>query len=213
MNRLIAIAVMAVLGSLVAACGLPGTSVLGHVVQDTTDSTDETQPQEHPAGFYLSGEFVKLTEFDPNDPSLEPIRACEEIPQEVFDEIGLGPITVEQKDSFGMTGCAGRLTHKLGESMGWNLVSGPTLLREISDDPKTFIHHSKPSALGSQTLQKDLEQGVSCTSSVDTERTLFSVSVNDYTGMTSDENCAVPQLTSSTRFTKLFGGWNELLAD
>ncbi|WP_158268649.1 DUF3558 family protein [Corynebacterium yudongzhengii] len=187
MNRLIATIVATVVGSLVAACGLTGASVPGPAAQDTTDSTDETQPQELPPGFYLSGEFVELTEFDPEDPGLEPIRACEEITPEAFHEMGLELVTGEQLDSFGMTGCGVRPIDSSGSRAMISLTAGPSQVDGLVD--RSAHHEWSPTPLLEDFVLLQYEHDIdsACAVSTDTSRGLLSVTYNDYSSNRSNE--------------------------
>lgn len=206
MNRLIAIIVVAVAGSLVAACGLTGTSVIGQAAQDTTDSTDETQPQEHPAGFYLSGEFVELTEFDPEDPGLESIRACEEIPQEIFDELGFGPGRSEQGEGFGMTGCTFEVVNDPEPRSLVTFIGGPSRVQDLLDESVPNQWNDVSSIPGLITHQHPMEVGESCAASVDTSRGLFSVTWTEMMRDVPDEEmCRKALDIAETIITKLRG--------
>ncbi|AWB81577.1 hypothetical protein C3B44_03715 [Corynebacterium yudongzhengii] len=206
MSRLIAIAVVAVAGSLVAACGLTGTLVNLQPRQNAAESAGETEPQELPPGFYLSGEFVELTKLDPDDKDLEPIRACEEIPPEVFEEAGIEPITGEQSNNFGMTSCGFAFiedyetNRRITMTGGFNLVSNLVAKSATTDAEASDI---LPSLV---THQRHDEARTACAASLDTSRELLSVASTDSREMTSDaELCQTATSVAELIYLQLQG--------
>ncbi|WP_144412312.1 DUF3558 domain-containing protein [Corynebacterium uterequi] len=150
---------------------------------------------ELPPGFYLSGEFVKLGPRDPNAPDPEWIDPCNEIPEEILEDIGMKRGTRSGGTSFGMNGCTGPVNKRLTNGVEYPLykvdqgiTAGPTPIQQFLAHPD--LHSSDylddvPDVL----VLKNQEE---CDLTMDTERGLFAVSVGVSRGvMGSDEACEI----------------------
>ncbi|AKK11373.1 DUF3558 domain-containing protein [Corynebacterium uterequi] len=148
-----------------------------------------------PPGFYLSGEFVELGPRDPNAPEPEWIDPCNEIPEDILEDIGMKRGTRSGGTIFGVNGCSGPVSEKLT-----NNIEYPTnqIIQGILSGPapnSQFLTHSD---FASNGFLEDipgvitLKNDEGCGLSTDTERGLFVIYIDDIgENLTGDEACEI----------------------
>ncbi|AKK11662.1 DUF3558 family protein [Corynebacterium uterequi] len=177
-----------VFGVLLAASLLPLSSCSNASYTRVTNT-------ELPPGFYLSGEFVELGPRDPNAPDPEWIDPCNEIPEEILEDIGMKRGTRSGGTSFGMNGCSGPVSKKLTDGKEYpvsrivqSMTAGPTLNQQFLAHPEFTSDDFLEDVPGVLVLRNEEECGLS----VDTKRGLFVVNASSRLGVFSgDELCEV----------------------
>lgn len=143
-------------------------------------ASEESVPADLPPGFFLSGVFVELRPYDVNDPNVQWIKPCTEIPEEVLGGTGLN-LEFSKDDHMGeMTAC---LAHV--ESFDyWDttilVTTGPTPVSQFVD--AGLAEERIQSSVVPQAVAHQIFGGgeALCSVSVDTSRGYFSVSALDY---------------------------------
>ncbi|WP_144412237.1 DUF3558 domain-containing protein [Corynebacterium uterequi] len=145
---------------------------------------------ELPPGIYLNGDFVELTIRDPNGPEQEWIDPCNEIPEEVLEELGLKRGKRSGGKWFGMDGCTGNPSVKISgktsletEQIMLSLTAGPTPYHQFLNDPNRVESQSLkdlPDALFRKFDQQ-------CDIVVDTRRGIFIVGAGSLVRGATDE--------------------------
>lgn len=182
-------ALLVLIGGLTACSG--GTPLSG--TSDTTaevsgETSEESVPADLPPGFFLSGEFVELRPYDVNDPTVEWIKPCTEIPEEVLGGTGLN-LEFSKDDQIGeMTACDAEVDSPEFYGTGIVISTGPTLTQQFRDEGTLQPETSReiPELVSHELVASYSE---ACSASVDTDRGLFSV-----TAMQSDPTSSLSDL-------------------
>lgn len=187
MNRSkIALALVLCLACSLNACSLAVAGKADSAMTTTTSSSSQTSDDELPPGFYLGGEFVELGPFDPTDPELEPIRACEEIPEEVLAKAGLAGPPSAHVDIADSTGCTLQVS-EVDTNVVATITSGTAATQALVNDGRLL--NPAPSELidGLVAHQFELDEGRSCQATTDTSRGHLAIVVDDFSQSTSEE--------------------------
>lgn len=195
---------------LCAAAGVTACSPLGLDTAGADRADAATASEELPPGFYLGGEFVELGPFDPQDSSIDPIRACEEIPEEVFEAAGLRQDLGGQEVYFEMTSCSFSIDSPGYDDALATIVSGTT----TTDELISKSHYSKiaPDSEIPGLVQFELpdDENRACRTSIDTSRGLFHVVIDDFTqGLSRKELCDKSVFIHTNLYQSLRGEQND----
>lgn len=157
---------------------------------DSTPAAQEAIVETLPPGFFLSGEFVELGPHDPNDPNIEWIRPCTEIPDAILAGTGLDLEFTVDHDFAGMTSCAAPY---MDDELGYTTVfitGGPTPISqyiELGRSVEVPVERRLEEILVHRMSDRELP---SCAASVDTNRGLFMVAVDNHNpAVTLDHKC------------------------
>lgn len=174
-------ALLVLIGGLTACSG--GTPLSG--TSDTTaevsgETSEESVPADLPPGFFLSGEFVELRPYDVNDPTVEWIKPCTEIPEEVLGGTGLN-LEFSVDDGFAdMWTCSADIEDFAHWGSSISITTGPTPVSQFVD-AGLVVEGVESEILPQATIHRIFGgDDTVCAASLDTSRGYFSVSAMNF---------------------------------
>ncbi|WP_158408118.1 hypothetical protein [Corynebacterium uterequi] len=159
-------------------------ALLGSLVGCSDSSYSRVLNDDLPEGFYLSGEFLEFKPRDPSAPDPEWIDPCNEIPEEVLEDIGMKRGERSGGTYFGLVGCSASVDENLkhdpdlvGRDYGLVINGGPPFNSEYVERGMR-IEDRKLEGIDGAIFNS--MPGNGCFISADTPRGIFIVSVRHH---------------------------------
>lgn len=162
-------------------------------------------PEELPPGFYLGGEFVELGPFDPQDSSIDPIRACEEVPEEVFEAVGLVAYPESRVDVGDATTCSIALQGS-EEPLSGSITGSFATFERLREESIILDENPSQRVSGIVAHQDRLDADRACHISAETSRGHLAIVIEDFSRSTDEKIlCSMATQTFESIYFQLRG--------